>query len=150
MLRPDDNSGRRARESCRGEHRKSTASLRLRPQLYGCNTKDRAAGERTRALSSLGREVAGDIENQVGGVGGKGVYASVHRRRDGHVRGDGSIVGIQGRVRKARSRRQATGSESSAQRNSRLCRRPSTGILSGGQDSDFEIFFGFQCELRQR
>src|SRR5271154_6105132 len=42
-------------------------------------------------------KVAGDVEDEVGGVGGVGVDLAVVRRHDRHVRGDGSVQGIQGR-----------------------------------------------------
>ena len=43
----------------------------------------------------LRSEVAGEVEDEVGGVGGVGVDLAVVGGHDGHVRGDGSVGGIQ-------------------------------------------------------
>jgi hypothetical protein len=44
----------------------------------------------------LRREVAGEVEDELRGVGGEGVNASVGGGHDGHVGSDGSVAGVQG------------------------------------------------------
>src|SRR5277367_6996411 len=46
---------------------------------------------------ALRGEVAGDIEDEVGGIVGVGVDFAVGGGHDRHVRGDGSVVSVQGR-----------------------------------------------------
>ena len=46
---------------------------------------------------ALWGEVAGEIENEVGGVGGEGIDDPIRGEHDGHVRGDSSVTCIQGR-----------------------------------------------------
>ena len=41
-------------------------------------------------------EVAGEVEDEVGGVGGEGIDGPVRGWHDGHIGGDGSVAGIQG------------------------------------------------------
>jgi hypothetical protein len=49
-----------------------------------------------RPFSALRREVAGEVEDELRGVGGEGVDASVGGGHDGHVGGDRAVVGVQG------------------------------------------------------
>jgi len=45
----------------------------------------------------LGREIAGDVEDEVGGTVGEGVHRAVVGGHDRHVRRDSTIIGVQRR-----------------------------------------------------
>jgi hypothetical protein len=77
-------------------------------------------------FAPLGREVTGEVEDKLRGVGGESVYVSVGSGHDSHVGGDGAVVGVSALVggKRVCSNRQCVGGvggSTVAQHQSRYC-----------------------------